>query len=260
MFVLHARVWLAVLPAAVLLAATTGCVSKTDHEALQAELAACQQEKAEIEAEAISWEQRFDRESSRWNQIGSSVSEMVPKALNEMHGERERILKMVPEQVQNEVSSYLDEYFNTVMTGFDRMSRDNQDMQVQVLGLQKAMDLLGHDTKAIGQAIDESLTDEKGRRERLARDLADIIDQIVEYDQTRLNCKGCDDRLKMRDKSRSAVLAFHQDLMSDLSRLQTFAASASGDMPPEAPRTAEPTSEADTTSDGADDEDLPEEG
>ena len=220
------RPLLAVLLTASLLPAV-GCVSKSDHEALQAELAACQQAKAEKEAEVISWEQRFDRESARWNQIGASVSDMVPKALSEIHGERERILKMVPDQVQSEVSGYLDEYFNTVMTGFDRMTQDNQELQVQVLGLQKAMDVLGHDTKAIGKAIDESLTDEKDRRQKLAQDLADVIDLIVEYDQTRLNCKGCDDRLRMRDKSRSAVLAFHQELMSDLSRLQTYAASAS---------------------------------
>ena len=240
----HPRRALGLLALIPLLLATGGCVSQSDHEALQAELAACRQEKAQVEAEVISWEQRYDRESARWNQIGASVSEMVPKALSEMHGERERILNLVPDQVQTEVSSYLDEYFNTVMTGFDRMSRDNQDLQVQVLGLQKAMDVLGHDTKAIGQAIDESLTDEKGRRERVAQDLADIIDLIVEYDQTRLNCKGCDERLRMRDKSRSDVLAFHQELMSDLSRLQTFAASPGGDMPAEPPSDDDAEAEA----------------
>ncbi len=214
------------VPVVLLSVLSVGCVSKSDHEALQAQLDACQQEKAQVEAEVISWEQRFDRESSRWTQIGDSVAEAVPQALTEMHEERTRILNMVPEQVQNEVSDYLDEYFNTVMSGFDRMAQDNRDLRVEVMGMQKAMEVLGHDTKAIGKAIDDSLTDEKGRRQKLARDLADIIDLVVEYDQTRLNCKGCPDRLKMRDKSRSALLAFHQDLMSDLSRLQAYAAAA----------------------------------
>ena len=236
------------IPAVLLAVVAVGCVSKSDHEALQAQLDSCLQEKAEVEAEVISWEQRFDRESARWTQIGDSVAEAVPQALTEMHDERTRILKMVPEQVQNEVSDYLDEYFNTVMSGFDRMAQDNRDLRVEVLGMQKAMEVLGHDTKAIGRAIDESLTDEKGRRQKLAQDLADIIDLVVEYDQTRLNCKGCPDRLKMRDKSRSALLAFHQDLMSDLSRLQTYAAAPAGAEPkskaPAADAAAEPTASA----------------
>ena len=49
----------------VVLVATTGCVSKTDYEDLQAQLDACEAEKAQAEAENISWEQRFDRESRR---------------------------------------------------------------------------------------------------------------------------------------------------------------------------------------------------
>ncbi|MEM8998526.1 MAG: hypothetical protein AAGF23_27315 [Acidobacteriota bacterium] len=206
----------------------TGCVKKSDFEALQAELDACEAAKAESQAAVLQWEQRYDRESARWTQIEESVSSAVPNALSELHQERERILELVPDQVQNEVSGFLDEYFNTVMAGFDRMARDNQDLKVEVLGLTKAMEVLGTDTKQIGRAIDESLADEKSRRERLARDLADVIDLVVEFDQTRVNCDKCPDRLRMRDKYKEQLLGFHQELIADLAGLQTYAAGIPG--------------------------------
>lgn len=216
-----------------------GCVSKSDHQALQAELDACRQENAQAQADLINWQQRFDREEARWNQIGDSVAEAVPNVLTEMNEERERILNLVPEQVQSQVSGYLDEYFNTVMQGFDRLAQDNQDLGVKVLGLEKAIEVLGKDTRSIGQdtraigyAIGQSLTDERDRRAKLVEDLADINQLIVEYDQTRLTCDGCPDRLRMRDKSRNAIVEFHQELMSDLSRLQVYAS---------APADADPT-------------------
>ena len=211
-----------------LLVATTGCVSKSDFEALQAELNACEEAKAASEAQVISWQQRYDRETARWSQIQESVSSAVPNALSEMQQERSRILDLVPDQVQSEVSGYLDEYFNTVMAGFDRLARDNQDLKVEVLGLTKAMEVLGSDTKQIGRAIDESLADEKARREKLAQDLADVIDLIVEFDQTRVNCDKCPNRLRMRDKYKEQLLGFHQELMADLAGLQTYAAAIPG--------------------------------
>lgn len=201
-----------------------GCVAKSEHEAVQTELATCEDELAQSQAQNISWERRFDRESQRWEQLGSSVQEALPKALNELDQERDRILEAVPEQVQDEVSRYLDKYFNTVMGGFDALAEQSERTRIELETTNKVLASLGADTKSIGLAIDSSLTESKAKRERVSSQLADMIDHIVEYDQTRLNCKRCPEKLKMRDKSREELLAFHAELMADLAALQTFAA------------------------------------
>ena len=214
-----------------LLILSTGCVSKSDHQAVQDELATCVEESAQMASQIATWESRYDRETARWNAIEQSVSAAVPQALTELHQERTRILEMVPTQVQDEVSGYLDEYFNTVMAGFDRMARDNEDMRIEILATKKALEALGQDTQSIGRAIDESLGDEKARREQAARDLSDIIEGIVEFDQTKVNCRGCPDRLSLRNKSREAILAFHQELMQDLAAVQTAASAPTATSP-----------------------------
>lgn len=210
---------------------STGCVAKKDHEALQAQLAACEAEQVELEASVVAWEERFDRASTRWNDLESSVSEAVPKALEELHSERERIVELVPEQVRSEVADYLDSYFATVRKSFQRLSDQNAEIKRELEATRRAVDLVGTDTKAIGESIDTTVAEERSlreaeraRRDRVAEYLSEIVDQVVEFDQTRVNCKQCPERIKFNRKEREAILAFHAELMSDLADLQRFAA------------------------------------
>ena len=210
---------------------SVGCVSKSQLEETQAELAQCQEDKARAEAAVVTWEERYDRESSRWNQLESAVSQALPKALGEFHEERDRILELVPGQVQDEVSGYLEDYFSTVMKGFELLSDDNAEIKLELRATQKALDAVGADARGIRTAVDQALTTERGKRDAmsgqlgdLAEYLGDVVSQVVEFDQTRINCRNCPDRLKLSRKEREALLAFHGELMSDLSDLQSRAA------------------------------------
>ncbi|MEM7584253.1 MAG: hypothetical protein AAF560_12770 [Acidobacteriota bacterium] len=219
-----------IVPVLLLALLCVGCASKKDLEAVQAQLAACEADKQKLEADVIAWEERFDSASNRWNDVEASVSEALPTAINEFHTERERIIELVPEQVQGEVTAYLDDYFTTVMQGFGKLAEDNKEIKLQLNATHKALEAVGADTRAISTAIDQSVSeeramreDEAARRERVATRLAETVDLIVEFDQTRLNCKDCPERIRLRDKSREVLLAFHAELMSDLADLQRFA-------------------------------------
>lgn len=207
-----------------------GCVSKSQYEEVQTQLANCEQEKAKVDAAVISWEQRFDRESTRWTEMEKSVTTSLPRALSEFQEERQRIVKLVPEQVRGELQRYLDDYSSTVTKGFQRMKQDNDEIKLQLVATEKALQIVSKDTKAIdantqsiGKMIDQSLTGERNKREHLAQDLTDLMNRIVEFDQTKINCKGCPERLKMRDKTKEEMLAFHQELMQDLATIQNAA-------------------------------------
>ncbi len=209
------------------LLASAGCASKKDLETAQSQLAACEDEKTMLEASVISWEQRFDRASGRWNDLEASVSDALPKALGELHTERERIIELVPEQVQSEVSAYLEEYFGTVMKGFSELAKDNSEIKLQLQATQAALRSVGADTRAIGASIDESVAEERAkrdqartRRQNASTQLAALIEQVVEFDQNRINCKQCPERLKLNRKQRETVLGFHAELMADLVSLQ----------------------------------------
>ncbi|MEE8523324.1 MAG: hypothetical protein V3T72_05280 [Thermoanaerobaculia bacterium] len=238
----------------VLLLIVSGCVAKSELEETQAELTECLEEKTHAEGDVKAWENRYDRESGRWNELEASVSEALPRALGEFHSERQRILELVPDQVQTEVSRYLEDYFSTVMKGFELLSTDNADIKLELRATQKALEVVGADARGIRIAVDEALVDERDKRDEMSGRLAelsgylgDIVEQVVEFDQTRVNCKTCPDRLRLNRKERETVLAFHAELMSDLSDLQSRTA---GPSPPAVEPTSFDEGEAGTGEDG----------
>jgi hypothetical protein len=232
-------------------ALATGCVSKSQYQELEGRLAACDEQKAASEAAVISWEQRFDRESKRWTEMEKSVTTALPQALSEFTEERQRIVKLVPEQVRGELQRYLEDYGRTVSKGFENMKAANDDIKLQLAATQKALEIVGQDTRSIGTStqnigkmIDESLAGERGKRERLSQNLTDVLNRIVEFDQTKINCKGCPERLKMRDKTKEEMLAFHQELIQDLSTIQNTAV-----VPAEPATATEPVAAAEPVAD-----------
>ncbi len=207
-----------------------GCASKAEVEELRAQLATCDEERARAEASVIAWEQRFDRENRRWEEMENSVIEAVPRALTELHEERERILELVPEQVENEVSAYLDDYFATVMKGFELLNQDNHDIQLRLDATFEALKTVGKDTRSISTAIDGALADERAQRDAIGQqlgalsgELTAIVDRIVGFDQQRINCKNCDQRLRLNRKQRQAILSLHAELLLALAEVQANA-------------------------------------
>lgn len=202
-------------------------LSGCNQKALEEQVAACEAEKVQLQAQIEDWEKRFDRESTRWTEMESTITEALPRTLGEFHEERERIVAMVPEQVQNEVEGYLNDYFATVMKGFEFLQKDNTDIKLQLEATNKVLSNLGADTRYIGNAVDEALVEERYRRDALrsrvdavSENLNDIIELIVEFDQTQINCKSCPERLRLNRKERETIAAFHQELMADLANLK----------------------------------------
>ncbi len=199
----------------------TGCASKADLEKAQADLAACHEEKQVLQAEIDQWQQRFDRESQRWQTIETSVIEAVPNALAEFDAERDRILELVPEQVQYEVASYLEDYFGTLMVAFRQVQGDSRDIKLQLDATQKALSVIGQDTQHIGTAIDEAVAAEAVKRQAVADGLAALHAQMVEFGRQRIDCVDCQGRIKLNKREREAIQGFHAELISAISAMQT---------------------------------------
>ncbi len=219
-----------------LLLCSLGCVSKKTFEAAQGQLNACEDEKAKLEASVLSWEQRFDRESDRWKEMESSITNALPKALSEFHSERDRILRMVPEQVQAEVNAYLEDYFATVMKGFQALKSDNDEIKLELQATRKALEVVGADTQTINTAVSQTLAEERskremesGKREAVSSQLAEVVALVSDFDHKYLNCKDCEERLKLNKKEKDVIVGFHAQLVSRLSAIQSFSGNSAGD-------------------------------
>ena len=226
------RCWLLVTVTVVLFS-SMGCVSKAKLEQCQQELATCEEQREVLNESVAMWRQRFDRESLRWDSVEASISDALPRQLSEFHAERERILELVPEQVQYEVQSYLDEYFATVMGGLTALKEDNDEIRrelaatrSQLTAAGQQLDTVSQDTQSIrslGTSIDQQLREERERRTAIAGGIADIAGMVTTFDQQAINCRNCPESLHLNRKKREAITAFHQQLLTALADLQVEA-------------------------------------
>lgn len=203
--------------------ALTGCVAKSTHRAVEERLAQCEQEKAGLQEQVAAWESRFDQQSERWETMQSTVTDTLPQALREMNTERDRIVKLVPIQVQQEVEQYLDRYFDTVMKGFQKLQQDNDSLRADLQATNQKLDSLGVDTSDIrstASTIDTKLEEEREKRRSIAGHVADINVMLANFDQSKVNCKDCPTRLKLNREEREAITSFHQQLSNALASLQ----------------------------------------
>lgn len=208
-------------------------MSKAKLEQCQQELATCEEQREVLRESVAMWRQRFDRESLRWDSVEASITDALPRQLSAIHAERERVLELVPEQVKHEVEGYLDEYFATVMGGLTALKEDNDQIRRELAATREQLQAAGQqlenvsaDTQSIrtlGSSIEQQLREERERRAAIARGIADIAELVTTFDQERVNCRDCPQRLGLNRKKREAITAFHQQLLAALAELQVEA-------------------------------------
>lgn len=198
----------------------SGCVSKSAHEAIQSQLDECRADKQAAQGASEACEKRYDREIARFDTLDSTLEEVVPEALATFRAEREEVLEQVPVQVRDEVESYLDEFATAVARSFQRLADDNEKILGELGAAKVELAKLGADTEAmIAAGVDSTIQEVRegqASREVLQARSANIVAMILEFDRTRINCKDCDNRLRLNKKEIQAITAFHSTLVENL--------------------------------------------
>lgn len=222
--------------AVLLAAATIGCVSKKDHEALQQQLATCEADKKAAQDSASGFQRRLDSDKERWESLNTSLGAVLPQVQQDLEQQRKEIVRLVPEQVRAEVGTRLDRHFAKLAA---TMTQVGQDMQAQVALLDEQLTAarqeiegLKGQTSTVESKVDAThqalVTDNRKLEKRLADQGARagaLTARITAFDTTYLTCSDCPEKLKMKDHSREALLGLHADLLKALSDLQATQAS-----------------------------------
>jgi chromosome segregation ATPase len=206
-----------------------GCVSRSEMDAVKAQLDTCERDKVAAQKSSSHCDARLGTESKRWDAIESQLTTSLPQTLKDFQDERTKIIQLVPEQVRKEVGSRLDRYFVNVSKQFDRM-------EGKMEGLREALDAsrtqvaeLAAATKKVGSKVDETheaVVAEHAKSGELRQGVGSVVTQIVEFDKTRINCEKCKDRIKLKGNGREQLLAFHADLIKRIQDLQGTTAAA----------------------------------
>jgi len=213
-----------------------GCVSKSDHGAVVAQLDECRNDKVAAQDAAKACESRYAREVTRFQDMDAVLEQVIPETMEEFRGERDRIAAMVPVQVQEEVASFMEKFSNAVASGFSVLRQDNQQMVAELAAAREELSRLGVSAETLQDRVDTiktSLDDQAATRHQAAA----IAEVIQDFDQAMILCKDCKDRLRLNRHEREVISNFHAELVGRLSELQAgrTASVAAGGEPTEEP-------------------------
>lgn len=207
------------------------CVSKSDHEALQRELAACQEDKRAAHSAAQGFQKRLEVDDTRWKSIEAQMSAVLPQIQQDFQAEREKIVSLVPQEVKRQVGDRLDAHFSRLATSLTTMNDDLTGLRVQLEQARNEIAAVKGATEDVGSKLSDDQAALRAENQRLQglldeqrRSAADLVEKVTGFDSTYINCVDCEERLKMKEKSREALLALHGDLVTGLSKLQGAAA------------------------------------
>jgi hypothetical protein len=198
-----------------------GCVSRAEHDQVVQQLQGCEQEKSSALKAVNDCQGQLQTESKRWDSIETQLTSTLPQTLKDFQDERAKIIEIVPEQVRSEVGKRLDRYFVNVFKQLERMEGKLELMREDLSASRAEVARLSTD---VGSKLDATHKAVLGEHDRLAeqsRRVAEIIAIVAEFDRDRINCRDCKERLRLKDKDREQLLAFHSQLIQQVQMLET---------------------------------------
>ena len=223
-----------ILCACVVLALTTGCVSRSRHKTLEAELSECRRDKVAAQEAAQFCNRRYAQEVERWDDIQAVVEEVLPETVKDFEAERDRIVALMPEEVKREVDTYLSSFAQAVARGFDLLTEQNREILGELQLYKASLEEVGVRTQSIDDTVKQQLRDAAVEvdeaaavRRRSARLVAEtataLIDEVHGFDQTYITDRGSGERLKLNRNQRETVALFHDRLVRRLIELRDAA-------------------------------------
>ncbi len=198
----------------------SGCVSKSRYQDLEARQQQCDQDKLAAQEAAQLCEDRYSREVERWDDIETVVEEALPQTIREFEDERDRIMQLIPSEVQQEVDSYLSGFARAVAKGFDTLNDQNRKILTELEVYRATLDEVGVRTRSIDDTITRKLQDAAEGRKQVAGVATGIIDEIQEFELAYISDKGSRERLKLNRNQRETIALFHDRLVRRLIELR----------------------------------------
>lgn len=217
-----------------LAALSTSCVSKKQHEALQLQLADKQQQVEECLSDkksaqdlAAGMQRRLSGDEERFRNIESTLTTTIPEMAAEFEEDRKRILTLVPKEIRSQVGERLDSHFANVNTRLSTMQESVGSMEAQLGAAREELTALRGQTQGVSEKVDATNANLTGENADLKRRLAaqatqaaTLVKAVTDFDATHLNCADCEERLKMKERSREALRSLHGNLVEGLAALQ----------------------------------------
>jgi len=216
--------WLALIVSVGLL---SSCASKADLESAQSLLEECRNDKSLAQEDALSCQDRYDSEVRRWQDTDALLAEVLPRTMEDVRTERDRIIELIPAETRQEVEGYLDELSDGMARGFQVLREENETVFLQREIAQTKLDVLADQTDSIGEEarsitalLDGALEEQQERALATRRAIAGVVERIHVFDKEFIYDRDSKERLRLSRNQRETIKGFPDDVVGILAALQ----------------------------------------
>lgn len=210
----------------------SACDCSKEIEPLLAELELTKQDVARREIAAQDCEDQLDTETERNDDLARRIRAELPLSLPPDVLTQDVIAGLQPEQrviIEDQINEYLIE----VARELEELKEMNKSLTQIVVGVGKKVEVESQKIRAETSAQTAAIEDRvAGHQEQLQTYLKTIkrvsgtaerlIDQIKDFEQESINCKGCWSVTRYKKRKR-VILAFHANLIGQIAELQDIA-------------------------------------
>ncbi len=211
-----------ILIGSVLAIAMMGCgISEKDH------LAAI----AESEEDAARWESLYQESMDERQQALDQALIMLPSAHEDLRSQIDVRLSEVTSELDEVIKAEVQESFyelaQAIAEGYNNLQQENQQLQSQLTESRNLIEMVLEKTGAIEQqagAIQSSVTTDQAtivaNRQAALIQVGEVESFVRDWQYMYVECKGCEERLRINKRERDALARMHDDLMGRLAAVR----------------------------------------
>jgi hypothetical protein len=211
-----------ILVGLVLAVVAMGCgVSEEDHLAVV----------AECEEETLRWEVLYQESVDERQQALDQALTMLPSAHEDLRSQIDMRLGEVTAELDEAIKAEVQESFyelaEAIADGYNNLQEENQMLQVQLGETRRVIDSVLEKTGTIeaqAGSIQTSVTTDQqvivANRQAALIKVGEVESFMRDWQYMYVDCKGCEEHLRVNKKERDALAKMHDELMGRLSRVR----------------------------------------
>ncbi|MCL4837229.1 MAG: hypothetical protein KJ058_04600 [Thermoanaerobaculia bacterium] len=206
-----------------LLLASAGCVKKSDYDALAADLATARQELEETRGVLVQKEADLAACNTQWQEAMKAFGGEHARTQDVIAGVKEwklQVEQKLPAQVRAEVEAQLNTLVRQLEAGFGALATENAKMAEALERQNEAINTVATNVSGAREDLISEVTALRTEREAVGAKVNEVIALVQEWDQSRMLCKDCEDKLRLNKKEVEAITGLHAELVQRLAELK----------------------------------------
>ncbi|MDX1642856.1 MAG: hypothetical protein R3244_00715 [Thermoanaerobaculia bacterium] len=201
--------------AAVLL---VGCgVSKSEHETVVAELEECR-------ANALRWETLYQESVEERRQALDQALEMLPAAHDELRSQinlrLDEVTQSLDSTLRSEVQESVYELAEAIAEGYSVLQDENEQLEAQLAESRRLIESVLEKTGSIEERVGSEKEAFLADRQSLLLEIGEVEAYLRDWQYKHVECKGCDERLRINKRERDALAQLQEEILSRLAEVR----------------------------------------